>query len=148
VEAIIFCGIQATGKTTFYRDNFLKTHLRISLDLLNTRNKENLFLRLCAETGQRFVVDNTNPKKADRQRYIELARQYRFRVVGYYFRSAVEDAIRRNAQRSGKELIPVPGIRGVYKTLEIPSVDEGFDELFYVEIKDGRFHITPWQNEI
>lgn len=58
MEAIIFCGIQACGKTTFYLQNFFKTHLRISLDLFNTRRKENIFLvQTCLETQQRFVVD-------------------------------------------------------------------------------------------
>jgi len=44
MEAIIFCGIQATGKTTFFKERFFKTHMRISLDQLNTRNKELRFI--------------------------------------------------------------------------------------------------------
>ncbi|MDL2321544.1 ATP-binding protein, partial [Desulfosarcina sp. OttesenSCG-928-B08] len=66
MEAIIFCGIQASGKSTFYLERFFKTHVRISLDLLRTRNRENRFLSLCLETGQHFVVDNTNPTRSDR----------------------------------------------------------------------------------
>ncbi|HEV7348839.1 hypothetical protein [Telluribacter sp.] len=50
MQAIIFCGLQATGKTTFYRDHFLKTHIRISLDMLNTRNKETQFMEVCLRT--------------------------------------------------------------------------------------------------
>ena len=34
MEAIIFTGIQATGKSTFYKQNFFNSHVRISLDLL------------------------------------------------------------------------------------------------------------------
>jgi hypothetical protein len=63
MEAIIFCGIQASGKTSFYKEHFFKTHIRISLDLLNTRRKENIFLQTCFETQQRFVVDNTKRSK-------------------------------------------------------------------------------------
>jgi transcriptional regulator with XRE-family HTH domain len=37
VEAIIFVGIQASGKSTFYRERFFDTHLRINLDMLKTR---------------------------------------------------------------------------------------------------------------
>jgi hypothetical protein len=40
MQAIIFTGIQATGKTSFYAQHFLKTHIRISLDMLHTRNVE------------------------------------------------------------------------------------------------------------
>jgi len=39
MEAIIFIGIQATGKSTFYKDNFFKTHIRINLDMLKTRKR-------------------------------------------------------------------------------------------------------------
>lgn len=60
MEAVIFCGVQASGKSGFYRERFFRTHVRVSLDLLRTRHREKLFLHLCLESGQRFVVDNTN----------------------------------------------------------------------------------------
>jgi len=69
METILFCGIQATGKTTFFKEKFFKTHIRISLDQLNTRNKEWKFIDTCFATQQRFVVDNTNPTKEDRLKY-------------------------------------------------------------------------------
>jgi predicted kinase len=148
METILFCGIQATGKTSFYKDNFLKTHIRISMDMLNTRNKEGKFVELCLSTGQPFVVDNTNPSKEDRSRYIALAKAYRFKVIGYYFQSKIEDAIVRNNTRSGKEQIPVIGIKGTYNQLELPSYAEGFDDLYYVELKENSFVIKRWENEI
>ena len=39
MEAVVFTGIQASGKSTFYRERFFHTHLRISLDLLKTRGR-------------------------------------------------------------------------------------------------------------
>lgn len=45
MEAIIFCGIPATGKTSFYKQHFFDTHMRISMDQLHTRNKEGRFFR-------------------------------------------------------------------------------------------------------
>ena len=87
MEAIIFTGIQATGKSTFYRDTFFKTHIRINLDMLKTRHREKLLLNACLEMKHPFVVDNTNPGVEDRQRYILPAKDHKFRVVGYYFQS-------------------------------------------------------------
>lgn len=148
-EAIIFCGIQATGKTTFYQCNFLKTHIRISLDLLKTRNREKQFLNLCIESNQPFVIDNTNITQKDREVYISLLRKNQFKIIGYYFCSNLEQAILRNNRRKGKELIPEIGIRGTYKKLEIPKKEEGFDELYYVQIdKNNNFIIKEWNNEI
>ena len=43
MEAVILCGVQGSGKTTLYRDRFLETHARISLDLLRTRAREAAF---------------------------------------------------------------------------------------------------------
>ena len=40
MEAIVFIGLQASGKSSFYKERFFSTHVRISLDLLRTRNRE------------------------------------------------------------------------------------------------------------
>ena len=75
MEAVIFVGLQGAGKSTFYRERFFATHLRINLDMLKTRHREGRFLQACIETRQPFVVDNTNPTRAERQVYIEAAKQ-------------------------------------------------------------------------
>ena len=147
MEAVIFCGIQASGKTTFYKEYFFKTHIRIALDLLHTRNKEQIFLNTCFHTRQRFVVDNTNPTKAVRRTYIEQAKTHKFKVTGYYFQPNVEEALLRNKGRKGKEHIPIAGIRGTYKKLEALTYEEGFDQLFYVDIVDNSFVINEQQKK-
>lgn len=115
------------------------------MDQLNTRNKENSFLKTCLKTQQRFVVDNTNPSREERGKYIEAAKAKKFKVIGYYFRSGIEKAIERNALREGKENIPEKGIRGTLNRLEIPSKEEGFDELYSVEIEGDDFVIRDWE---
>ena len=147
MEAIIFCGIQATGKTTFFLEKFFKTHIRLSLDQLKTRNRENKFLETCIATQQRFVVDNTNPSKAERKKYILIAKASKFKIIGYYFQSKISEALIRNSQRQGKENIPEKGIKGTYNKLEIPDFGEGFDELYHVSIIENTFVIKEWKNE-
>jgi predicted kinase len=139
MQAVILIGIQGSGKTTFYAERFLKTHVRLSLDMLKTRNKEQQFLHLCLATGQKFVVDNTNPTAAERQRYIAAAKQHRFQVVGYFFDTLVQHALERNSKRLGKEQVSVVGIRATNKKLQPPTPAEGFDNLFTVTISNGSF---------
>ena len=139
MEAIIFCGIQASGKTTFYKENFFRTHVRLSLDLFNTRRKEKIFLETCLQTQQRFVIDNTNATKKERLVYIEKAKEFKFAVKGFYFETTVGQAITRNKNRTGKEDVPAAGIGGTYKRLQEPEFAEGFDELFIVKILNGNF---------
>src|SRR5690242_21811350 len=66
VEAVVFCGIQASGKTTFYRRRFAETHVRLSMDLLRTRRREAILLEACLRAGPPFVIDNPNGTPADR----------------------------------------------------------------------------------
>lgn len=147
MEAIILCGIQASGKTTFYKENFFKTHVRISLDLLNTRRKENIFLQTCFKTHQRFVIDNTNATEKERLAYIEKAKEYKFKVTGYYFEATVGEAITRNKNRTGKELVPPAGIGGTFKRLQVPAFEEGFYELYKVKIVNNSFIVETIAND-
>ena len=146
MEAVILIGLQASGKSSFCRDRFFNTHIRINLDMLKTRHREQIFLHACLEAKQPFVIDNTNPTKEDRQRYILPAKEKDFRIVGYYLQSVLQLCQERNKQRNTKEVVPTVGILGTHKKLVLPSYDEGFDELYYV--KQGENHsfiIQNWQ---
>ncbi|HXP68284.1 MAG TPA: ATP-binding protein, partial [Candidatus Dormibacteraeota bacterium] len=83
MEAVILVGVQGAGKSTFYRERFFDTHVRINLDMLRTRKREEQLLAACLDAGQSFVVDNTNPQASDRAKYIGSARAKGFRVVAY-----------------------------------------------------------------
>ncbi len=135
MEGVIFIGIQASGKSTFYKDNFFNTHFRISMDLLNTRNKENQLLATCISLQQKVVIDNTNPTQEDRIKYIQKFKENKYKTIGYYFKSKVEESLKRNNKRRGKEKIPDMGIFSTKKKLEYPTFSEGFDEIYFVEIK-------------
>jgi predicted kinase len=146
---VILIGIQGSGKSTFCRRHFFDTHVRINLDMLRTRHREALLLRACLEGKQKFVVDNTNITAAHRKRYIVPAKDAGFSVKGYYFSSRLEEALRRNRQRTGKSRIPDKGVAGIYKRLELPRMEEGFDKLFYVKIAEtGEFIVEEWVDEL
>lgn len=130
-------GLQASGKSTFYKERFFDTHVRINLDMLRTRRRERLLLHTCIEMKQRFVVDNTNPTSAQRAGYIAQARAAGFAIAGYYFDSSVRECIARNNMREEAARIPVMGIYATAKKLQVPTLAEGFDALYYVRIEGG-----------
>lgn len=132
MEAVIFTGIPGSGKSTFYRTRFFDTHVRINLDMLKTRRREELLFAACLEAKQPFVIDNTNPLASDRARYIQRSRDAGFNLSAYFFRSSLAEAVRRNAQREGKQKVPVLG--GILKKLQPPAADEGFDKIYVVEM--------------
>ena len=136
MEAVILVGVQGAGKSTFYRERFFDTHVRINLDMLRTRNRERRLLNACLDAGQSFVVDNTNPKAVDRAKYVEAARAKGFRVVVYFFDVPLRDAMQRNNQRKLRQKIPPVAVAGTHKKLEPPSKDEGFDQVFTVRVAE------------
>jgi predicted kinase len=149
MEAIIFIGIQASGKSTFYKDNFFKTHMRINLDMLKTRHREDIMLEACIKGKLPFVVDNTNPTAVVRRKYIDLAKTAGYKVIGYYFHTSIDEAILRNEKREGKECIPLLGIRSTQAKLQVPGLDEGFDELYNVRIdKENKFIVEGYKHEV
>lgn len=133
MEAVILIGVQGSGKSTFYREKLFDTHVRISLDLLRTRQRERVLMQACLTSGQRFAVDNTNVLRVDRAVYIAAAKAAGFRVAGYFFDVELKEALRRNGTREGAAKIPVPGVIGTWKRLERPELSEGFDELVVVK---------------
>jgi predicted kinase len=137
MEAVLFVGIQGAGKSTFYQQRFFDTHVRISLDMLKTRYREQVFLHACILAKQPFVVDNTNVLAAERERYIAPAKEAGFRIVGYYFPVPVRQAIGRNQKREGKKKIPVQGILGTQKKLQPPRREEGFDVMYCVTVTEA-----------
>jgi predicted kinase len=148
VEAVVVCGIQGAGKSTFVRERFYDTHVRVSRDLLRTAHREARFLRTCVETRQPFVVDKVNATRADRAAYLTPALEAGYRALAVWLDVRPRDAIARNAARSGRARVPVPAILGTYKRLEIPSFEEGFAELWRVEVAEDGFVVAPLRGGI
>jgi predicted kinase len=147
-ECVIFVGLQASGKTTFYRLRFASTHQHVSKDNFpHARNRDARQVGLIEDAlarGQSVVVDNTNPTREDRQRPIALARAHSARVVAYYFASDRRSSLGRNRQREGKSRVPDVAILATAKRMAPPSYSEGFDEIHVVHLTDdGRFEVTP-----
>ncbi|MCW8929110.1 MAG: ATP-binding protein [Gammaproteobacteria bacterium] len=148
MNGIIFIGLQASGKSTFFLEKFYTTHLRLNMDMLKTRNRELILLNACIDAKQSVVIDNTNPTVKERKNYINTFKKGKFNIVGYYFQSKIDECIQRNSKRQGKEKIPEIGIKGTFNKLEIPTFKEGFDELYYVSLEDNMFSVKEWKDEI
>lgn len=144
MNAVLFIGLQAAGKSTFFNRRFALTHVRISLDVLKTRVREAAAIQTALQQRRELVIDNTNPTAQDRQKYIQLAKSAGYRVIGYFFEPDIQGSLRRNAVRPVKERVPIPGLFRTRKLLQAPSLAEGFDELFTVRLNsDGDFEIFP-----
>ena len=147
-ECVILIGLPASGKTTFYKRRFSTSHRHISKDLWpNVSRKDDRQRRLIDESlgrGEAVVIDNTNPTLADRRAIIDAARAHGARIVGYYFAASTREAVGRNRGRDGAARVPDVAIFTKAKRMVVPSLEEGFDELYQVSIRDdGEFDVRP-----
>ncbi len=143
-EMIIFIGIQASGKTTFYHKQ-LAQYTHISLDVLHTRNKERIALEECFASEKSMVIDNTNPTAADRARYIGRAKENGYKIIGYFFQSRISDCVEHNEKREGKAKVPRTAIAATSNKLEMPCYAEGFDKLYFVHMENGKILVEDWK---
>ena len=139
-ELVIFVGLQASGKSTFFRERFATTHELVSKDLLgnnkNRNRRQAQLIEAALGAGSSVVVDNTNPTVEDRRPLIELGHRLGARIVGYYFEATVRGCVGRNRRRTGKDQVPDVAIFTTAKKLAPPSYSEGFDELFRVRLTE------------
>ena len=142
-EMIIFIGIPASGKSTFYRQNFAETHVCVSLDILRTRFQEGKLLGELLSAGKSCVIDNTNVELAERKKYIDAAKTHGYKIIGYYFRSTIDECRIRNNMRERQ--VPEIALRNKAAHLELPSKSEGFDELYYVSICENQFNVNQFK---
>jgi predicted kinase len=141
-ECVIFVGLPASGKTTFYRLYFAATHAHVSKDLWphvrdrDKRQRHTIDQALAA--GRSVVVDNTNPTIKERAPLLAASRAHGARAVGYFFDIPIRAAVARNAQRSGRNRVPNVAIFATAKRLERPTLEEGFDQLFQIRLTPER----------
>lgn len=130
--AVLFVGMQGTGKTGFYHRYFSDAYTHIAMSDVRSRQCERQMVCDCISHGDSFVIDAQNLTRADRSRYFKRAAEAGYRLIAYYFPSTVEESLARvglsrdkNARRRQKK---------AEQRLEPPSYCEGFDELYTVTL--------------
>ena len=149
MKLVIFIGLQASGKSTFFRQHFAATHELVSKDRMrNNKNRARRQVQLieaALQAGRSVVVDNTNPTLEDRSALIELGNIYGAQIIGYYFQSNVSDCLERNRQRIGQDRVPDVAIYATVNKLVRPTYAEGYKQLFHVTMAgNAEFRVRPW----
>ncbi|HLI09813.1 MAG TPA: ATP-binding protein [Ktedonobacteraceae bacterium] len=139
MELVILTGLQAAGKSTFYRQRFAGTHELVSKDLLQRHrgSRQAQLIEAALSAGRSVVVDNTNPSLEERAELIRLGRAHGAEITVYFFEPHVGQSLKRNEQRTGKARVPHIGIFAIAKRLVPPTYAEGFDKLYRVRIAEG-----------
>jgi predicted kinase len=152
-ELVVLIGLQAAGKSSFYRSRFAGSHDLVSKDRFpNNRypaRRQRQLIEEALGAAHSIVVDNTNPTREDRAELIALAHRFGAAVSGYYFESRLADCLERNRAREGQSRVPDLALYATRKRLCRPSFTKGFDRLHYVRLLgDGLFEIREWREEL
>ncbi len=107
-EIIMFIGIPATGKSTFYQQRFSDTHLRINRDMLKTAVRTRSLFDWCLERGQSCVLDNTNTTRDVRRPWIAAATERNIPVIGYSFNPACKRRLNATAAAKARPGFGMP----------------------------------------
>ncbi len=150
MELILFVGLQASGKSSLYRDRLAATHELVSKDLMpNNPRPERRQRQLIEDALARaasVVVDNTNATSAARAPLIALGHSFGAQVTGYYFDTPLGVCLARNRQREGRARVPDIALFATRKILTPPALDEGFDQLFRVTLtSEGEVTVEAWR---
>src|SRR5260370_16897228 len=112
MEMIILMGLQASGKSTFYRAYFAATYEHVSKDLLHRSKHKNKgqeqaeHIESAFQEQRSVVVGNTNSTLQDRHRLIELGRTYGARIIRYYFPPPLTNTLTLNTHPSYRPQLP------------------------------------------
>ncbi|WP_327580759.1 ATP-binding protein [Nonomuraea sp. NBC_00507] len=140
-EVAVLIGLQASGKSAFYRRCLASTHAHVTKDdFPNARHRQRRQLRLIREAleeDRKVAVDNTNPSPEEWRPLIVAGREHGARVVAYWFPPNLKGSLQRNAERLGRARVPEVGVFSTFRRLRRPRVADGFDEVSVVEF-DGR----------
>lgn len=138
----VLVGLQASGKSTFYRERLAGRCDLVSKDLFprGARRKQARQMRLVEEAlaaGRSVAVDNTNPSPEDWRPLVAAGHAHGAVVLAYWFPPDLVGSLRRNAGRAGRDRVPGVGIRATFGRLRRPAAGDGFDAVYDVRF-DGR----------
>jgi predicted kinase len=135
-QLIIFTGLPASGKSTYYREHFAATHVHVSKDMMpkarRSDEKQLIEVEAALAAGKSVVVDNTNPSPDVRAPLIALGRRHGARIIAYYFDTDMKTCLARNRLREGIARVPNVALFVTRKKLVPPAIEEGFDEVVVV----------------
>jgi predicted kinase len=146
---IIVTGIPGSGKTTFIKSHkaSLKKYVHISRDEIRFQflhGEDNYFkyepqvlkefylqINKFLYLGFNVFADATHLTKKGRKELLDNVKGYT-KLESLFFNTPLSIALERNSKREGLERVPDNVIRGMYRRLEEPDFDEGFETIYEI----------------
>ncbi|XP_071966343.1 bifunctional polynucleotide phosphatase/kinase isoform X3 [Engystomops pustulosus] len=136
-EVVVTVGFPAAGKSSFIKEHLVsKGYVYANRDTLGTWQKCVAACEEALRNGKSIVVDNTNPDKESRSRYISCAQKAGVPIRCFLFSAPVEVAKHNNRFRemTSKGHVSVNDmVINSYKSKYVaPTLSEGFSEILKI----------------
>jgi bifunctional polynucleotide phosphatase/kinase len=146
---IIMVGCPASGKSYITNKLMENNYVSINQDKLKTKNKCIKEVIKNIKENKNIIIDNTNPTKETRKIYIDIAKEYNYKIVCININCNKELGIHNNYYRSyitngDINIIPTLVYNIYFKKYEEPTLDEKFDEIKEINFtppKDDNYYM-------
>lgn len=126
------CGSPGSGKSTLSKQIANEQNLvRLSLDEMGYIRQYKLIPHVvdALKEGKSVVADSLYTKKQWRTELLQAVENLGCRCVLLRMSTPLDECIRRNRGRDGA--LPDFVIEDIYNSIELPTLDEGWDEILY-----------------
>ncbi|KAL3274287.1 hypothetical protein HHI36_015692 [Cryptolaemus montrouzieri] len=139
-DIILMVGSQGSGKSHFCKKELIPNgYVHINRDSLKSWEKCVLMLEQCIGKKKNAVIDNTNPDKASRKKYIDIAKKHgvqcRCLVMSTSFEHCKHNNKFRGLSDKTHEVIGDMLLYTFRKNFEPPEMSEGFSEIVSIPFK-------------
>lgn len=148
-KLFIMMGAPGSGKTTWCKNNVPKNAVYISRDEIRfniIKDEDSYFskekivydiftnkINKALESGLDVYADQTSLNAGSRKKLINALNKKPDEIIGIYFTTPLDIVLQRNAQRTGRALVPEDVVVNMFNSLTRPTLDEGFTEILEVE---------------